>query len=310
MANVSTVDDRNSIEALFQNFVRLGRDGMSSLLVPWLVIAGIDFGFVALSVISVWIAGTAGVGTAGGVAMQVFAVLQGIVVLTLRVALLKTLRDVALQGPSAVYNLGTVARDVGSRIVPSLLITLAVGAIVALGMLLCVLPGLVALFFLAFAPYLVAAQGMSVVNGLRRSATWAAREWPVLLSAIIVAVLAGGLMGCVMGLLGSVTARDVIAVPAGLFGGWIVNTLFGYLAFLWWGAVYVTAESRQQVETFHKTAPVDEVTPGPGQARQRDRSSESDSPQDASGSRTSIYRSDETPGDDGDDFGPPSGDKW
>lgn len=262
VANAATGEQRGSIEALFDNFMRLVRDGLSTLLVPWLGIAAIDFGFVALAVLSVVMAGTADPGTAGGTAVQAIGFVQAIAVLTLRVALLRTLRDVGLHGASAVGSPGAVFRDVARHIVPAFLITVVAGLVVGIGFVLCVLPGLVALFFLAFAPYLVVAQGESILDGMRRSAEWAWREWPLLLSAVVVAMIGGGLMACVMGAIGGLITGTVAAVPSALVGGWIVNTVVGYVAFLWWGAVYVTAESREQVETLQKTAPEGAVVPG------------------------------------------------
>ena len=304
---VERVEDRskNSIEALFDNFVQLGREGTPSLLVPWLAIALVDFGFVALGVLTVWLFGTADPATAGGMIAQGIGVVQMVVILAFRVALLNTLRDVALGGAEAVRDWGAVAQDVFGRFWSSLSITIVFLLIVSIGFVLCVLPGLVALFFLAFAPYLVAARGDTILDGLRRSAIWATREWALLLSAVVVAVLALGLMGCVMGLLSGVFARDVLAVPVGLAGGWLVNTIIGYLAFLWWGAVYVTAESREQMETFRETGPGGDSGP-PLRQHPEDVGSELSAEPPERGPRyrpgdTSIYRvpDDDKPGPDG-----------
>lgn len=247
--------DVSSIEALFKNFARLGRDGLTTLLVPWLAIAVIDFGFVAISIVIVLAAGSADPTTGAGLAVQIVGFVQALAVLSLRVALLKVLRDVAFDGPRVGPDYGGVARSIGKRLVPSFLITVVVGAIVAVGTALCVLPGLIALFFLAFAPYLVAATDSSIGGAIRESTRWAQREWVLLLTALVVGVIAVGIMACAAGVAGGLGARPAIAVPAGLIGGWVVNTIIGYVAFLWWGAVYVTAESRMQVESFRKTAP-------------------------------------------------------
>ncbi len=258
-------EDRSALQALVDNFALLGREGLTTLLVPWLAIAAVDFGFVALSVAVVWLAGGAEVGAGAGLAIQLIAIVQVILILSLRVALLSTVRRVAFEGAEAVGSLGAVVQNMIGRIGPSILITLVMGIIVTVGFILCVIPGLVALFFFAFAPYLVAARGTEIVAGLQESARWARREWLLLVTALLVAIVVSGAIACVVGLVTGAGFRAVVAVPAGLFGGWVFNTILGYIAFLWWGAVYVTAESRMQVQTLRRTAPVSGEGPqGPG----------------------------------------------
>ncbi len=255
VTNGAKQSESTALQSLVQNFGRLGRDGMSSLLAPWLVIAAIDFGFVAISIAAVWIAGTADPTTGVGVLMQLVGVVQVVAVMTLRVALLNTLREVAFGGPGSMDRLGAVVGDVRRRLGPAFVITVVLGIIVSIGMVLCVLPGLLALFFFAFAPYLVVSRNYEIVESLRESAKWAAREWALILSALVVAVIAAGAIMVVTGIISAVGLRPTMAVPVGLVGAWVLNTVVGYLAFLWWGAVYVTAESRQQLETLRRTAP-------------------------------------------------------
>ncbi len=263
MANSAVRQDGSSIRELGRNFVRLGRDGLAALLVPWLGIAVVDFGFVALAVAVTLIAANAGPGTTGGVLVQIIAVLQGIAIMTLRVALLKTLRDVGMQGPDVVGTAGAVARDIIDRIVPAFLITLVMGIIVTVGLALCVLPGLIALFIFAFAPYLVVARGRQIMDALRESVRWAGREWLLLLTALVVAIIAVGLWSILIGTITAIGVRPTVAVPVGMVVGWLGNTILGYLVFLWWGAVYITADSHHQVESLRKTAPGADQSEGP-----------------------------------------------
>lgn len=254
MANSVMETGGSSVEALWNNFVRLGRDGMTTLVVPWLAIALIDFVFVGVSVLIIVATGGAEAGRGGLGMIQFIGFVQAVAVMTLRVALLHTLRDVAFRGPAAVRDFGAVAQDLARRLVPAFAITIVVGAVVTVGMMLCVLPGLVALFFLAFAPYLVVGKRMAIGEALAESVRWASSEWPVLLSALVVAFFATGILACVVGLISGFGAAPVLAMPAGLVGGWVVNTILGYVAFLWWGAAYVTAESNRQVDSLRQTA--------------------------------------------------------
>ncbi len=243
------------MDALFRNFIKLLRDGVSTLLVPWLGIAAVDLGFVAITIGVVVATGAFEPGMGAGWLVQLIAFVQVIAILTLRVALLNTLRDLVFQGPGAVGSAGAVARSMMERLAPSLGITLVVGALVSIGMVLCIFPGVVALFFLAFAPYLVAARKLPVGEALRTSAQWASREWVLLLTALVVAVVAVSIMACTMGVAVELFTGAMASATGGYISTWVLNTVLGYLAFLWWGAVYVTAEGRQQVESLRETAP-------------------------------------------------------
>ncbi|RAL24660.1 hypothetical protein DL240_00170 [Lujinxingia litoralis] len=236
------------IEELGQVFSRLVRMGWGTVLVPWLAIAAIDFLFVAASVALIWSYGATDALAAGGgrgVWLQVLSGLEMAVVLTLRVALLNVLRDLVMVGPSAVGSLGRVFREMTRRLGPVFLVNVMVGAVVAVGLALCVLPGLVALYFLAFAPYLVAVGKAGPLSAWGESAAMARRHVGVLLTGFGVAVLFAGVMACGLGA-SAAMIQGSAGVGGGLLVGWVLNTTLGYLAWLWWGAVYVTAEQRDQ----------------------------------------------------------------
>ena len=228
---------------------------MVPLLVPWLGIALVDFGFVALGILVVLATAEAGPATTGGVMLQIVAAVQVVAIMTLRVSLLDTVRRVALDGPGSVGDAAEIARGMLQRLGPAFMVTVVVGLIVSIGLVLCILPGLVALFFFAFAPYLVVARNRRVMDALRESAKWATREWLLLLTALVVVVVAVGLWSVLAGLLAAVGFGATVGVPVGLIGSWVINTVVGYLAFLWWGAVYVTADSRRQVRSLRESRP-------------------------------------------------------
>ena len=243
------------LEDLWGNFVRLWRDGLTTLLAPWLTIALADLLFVGFSIGVVLATGGAEAGRGAMGVVQFIGVIQVVVIMTLRVALLWTLREVGFRGPTAVRSLGEVGETIFQRIGSALAITVVMGVILSVGFMLCVIPGVVALFLLAFAPYLVVAKGMGVVESLAESARWAQRQWAVLLTALVVAVVAAGALACVVGVIGGLGGRGPVPIAMGLLGGWAVNTVLGYVAFLWWGSVYLSAEEREQVEALQSTAP-------------------------------------------------------
>ncbi|RDV39805.1 hypothetical protein DV096_04370 [Bradymonadaceae bacterium TMQ3] len=244
------------IDELGQNFSRLVRLGWGTVLVPWLAIAAIDFIFVAASAALIWGQEGSDPLPAGGpqaVILQSISAVEIAVVLTLRVLLFRALRDLAMLGPSSVMSLREVVRGMLSRVGPTFLVNILVGAIVSIGLALCVLPGLVALYFLAFAPYLVAVGQSGVLDALTRSATMARRHVALLLTGFAVAAVFAGMMGCSLGASAAVIQGSA-GVAGGLLVGWVLNTVLGYLAWLWWGAVYITAEQRDQAWRIRKSA--------------------------------------------------------
>jgi len=246
----------SGIDELGQNFSRLVRLGWGTVLIPWLVIAAVDLLFVLASVALIWGWSTTEALPAGGVEavlLQGISALEIAVVLTLRVLLLKALRDLAMLGPSAVGSLGRVLKGILPRVGPTFLVSITVGAIVTVGLALCVLPGLVALYFLAFAPYLVAVGQSRVGESLVRSATMARRHVVLLLTGFAVAAVFAGVMGCSLGA-SAAMLQGSAGVAGGLLVGWVLNTVLGYLAWLWWGAVYITAEQRDQAWRIRKSA--------------------------------------------------------
>ena len=250
------------IQELVDTFRRLFRDGLSMLALPWLAIAAVDLVFVGIS-IAVILAVGAEVGRGGYGLVQFIGIIQAIVVLTLRIALLSVLREMAFKGPTAVTSYSEVLRLSGHRLGASLGITVVFGIALTVGLALCVLPGLLVLFFFAFAPFLVAAKGLGVFESLGESARWAQREWALLVTAFAVAFVALAGLACVTGVITAIGGQTVLAITFGLAGGWVVNTILGYLAFLWWGSVYVIAEEREQLYNLEASKPSTEVPPAP-----------------------------------------------
>lgn len=249
------------IQRFFETFKALLQRAPRALLIPWVVTMAVDFLFVAASVMLIFVFGgprpweRMPMGVSASV--QIIGLAQVLIVYTLRVALLKTLRDVAYQGAESVGNVGQVFRDIGPRLLPVLLINLIVFGLVAVGLMLCVLPGLVAIFFLAFAPYLVAARGQTLGDALGNSARIARHQWLLLLTAIAVGIAGVMILGCV-GLGGNLVLIQPLgrlAIPAGMLGAWIIHGVIGFLAWIYWGAVYLTAESGEEIEDFMRPEP-------------------------------------------------------
>jgi hypothetical protein len=249
-------DQAEQIRRFFETFRALLSQAPRAVLVPWILTALVDFVFVAASVLLVLLWGGTRpwerMPTGVSAAIQIIAVTQVLIVYTLRVALFKTLRDVAYEGALAVGTPGRVFRDLSPRLVPVLLTNVVVFALIGVGFMLCVLPGLLAMFFLAFAPYLVAAHGHRLGDALQHSARIARHQWLLLLTALVVAIAAAMVFSCV-GLGTNLALAQPLgrfAMGLGMIGTWVVHTVVGFLAWMYWGAVYLTAESGEATQTY------------------------------------------------------------
>lgn len=237
-----------AIRDLFDSFMILLRRSPRTLVVPWVVTALLDLAFVAASILLAWVWSSPMDGGWGAMlVMRLVTALQFVVVYTLRIALYGPMRRVLFEGEGA-YPGGwqEMFRSIVPRLLPVFVINLAVGAVVAVGLMLCAIPGIVAMFFLAFAPYLVAACDRSVGSAFTESFKLAVDHWAVLLTAVVVilgvAILIGGVTMGGMAVFASTLGRGSIVV--GYLGMWVVHTILGFFAWIYWGSLYSTVVRR------------------------------------------------------------------
>ena len=88
-----------------------------------------------------------------------------------------------------------------AKVGPVLITQLLVGAVVLVGTVLCVIPGLVASFFLAFTPVVVMVEGLSGQEAMKRSYNLVMGDWANLLVVLLILLLAALVLGFVAGLL-------------------------------------------------------------------------------------------------------------
>lgn len=217
-----------------------------TLVVPWLITTAFDLLFVLASIALAWVWTSSLEG--GWIAMFVMrlvTVLQFVVVYTMRIALFGPMRRVLEEGEDAYPNgWREMFNEIVPRLLPVFIINVAVGAVIAVGLMLCAVPGVVAMFFLAFAPYLVAARNRSVGEAFTESFKLAVDHWAVLLTAVVViigvAILLGGVTMGSMAVFGAMMGRGAIVV--GFLGMWVVNTVVGFLGWIYWGSLYTTVD--------------------------------------------------------------------
>lgn len=239
-----------AIRDLFDNFMILLKRSPRTLVVPWLITAVLDLAFVLASILLAWVWSSpmdGGWGTM--VVMRLVTALQFVVVYTLRIALYGPLRRVLYEGETA-YKGGwqEMFGSIVPRLVPVFVINLAVAAVVSVGLMMCAIPGVVAMFFLAFAPYLVAARNRSVGSAFTESFKLAVDHWAVLLTAVVVMIGVAVLLGTVtmggMAVFAGAMGRGSIVI--GYLGMWVVHTIIGFFGWLYWGALYSTVDSQNR----------------------------------------------------------------
>ncbi len=235
-----------AIRGLFDNFMTLLRRSTRTLVMPWLITAAFDLVFVVASILLAWVWSSPLDGGWGAmVVMRLVTALQFVVVYTMRIALYGPMRRVLFEGEKA-YPGGwqEMFNEIMPRLLPVFIINVAVAAVVAVGLMLCAIPGVVAMFFLAFAPYLVAARKRSVGSAFTESFKLAVDHWAVLVTAIVVMigvmVMLGGVTMGSFAVLGAMMGRGAIVV--GYLGMWVVNTVIGFFGWIYWGSLYSTVD--------------------------------------------------------------------
>lgn len=130
------------------------------------------------------------------------------------------------------------------RFIPTGIATLLFFLATFVGSMCCVVPGLVAMFFLYLAPYIVAARGESVGSAISQSTDWAKRHWVLLLMICGIAMVGG--LGFV--LIQTVAlalfhgALGTTGVYLGYLATWCFAAVVGYFMWLYTGSVLVTID--------------------------------------------------------------------
>lgn len=191
------------------------------LIVPPLAVQVVVFG-LALVVLG----GAAGMAMLGGMTGGIVGLLTGGAVLMLVGGLLSLLASgvVIVMAREALAarqpGLGEALRAVSGRFADVLIASFLLTLIVGLGMLLFVVPGLVAAFFLIFTLPAVLLDGQGAVDALRRSATLVRANIGTVLALMIGCLLAAVLVAIVSRILGLVPILGHLA-SAALAGGFI-----------------------------------------------------------------------------------------
>ncbi|HJK97031.1 MAG TPA: hypothetical protein RMF84_07400, partial [Polyangiaceae bacterium LLY-WYZ-14_1] len=128
------------------------------------------------------------------------------------------------------------------------LASLVYGVAVAVGMVLCIIPGLVAAFFLAFVPYLVSTQGLDIGASLTRSVELAQKHVvPLLIAVAIYVVVALGVIAAIAVLTFIANAALGPAAGAAFTSpvSFLISTIASYVGWLFFASALVTIDAAE-----------------------------------------------------------------
>jgi len=171
-----------------------------------------------------------------GVSLVIGAVMLG---------LYRPIRMALVQGPEALGGTGALLKLAYTGFLPKLGIMLVVGIAIGIGLVLCIVPGVLAAYFLCLAAYLVAAVDQPIGDAIRRSIELAKTNLVPLIVAIVVYVVVigvatgigatlGAVLTATLGAIGLLVAQPIAA---------LVGVAVGYVGFVFFGAVAVTVET-------------------------------------------------------------------
>lgn len=226
---------------------------LGPILAVWVGIFAIDFLFVLFAIV---VSAVSFEGVFGSATEFVFYgltgvnVIRGVIMTALRASLFAPLKQMLVQGPQSVDGIGGVAKSALSRAIPVAITSVIVSVIVGIGVVFCVIPGLVAGFLLMMSTF-YAAVGHNPIEALTESFESAKKYWALLLGAVAVVIFVTGLI--VIG--GSITSAISIAILKeyafiGIqLGNWLITALLGVVIWIVTGAVFVTIDTAESGES-------------------------------------------------------------
>lgn len=164
---------------VIDNIQTLAKRVMGPLLVAWGIVAVIQLVLVIIQVAAHYVLGPASLAFMF-VSIPVL-LLIGIVLGAVRFSLYRPMRSVMTDGPGAVPDLGSLQEPILSNFLNVMLASILYGLSVVIGLVFCIIPGLVAAVVFAMAPY-YAANGTPAVEAMR-DAMESAQKHTVLLVA-------------------------------------------------------------------------------------------------------------------------------
>lgn len=141
---------------------------------------------------------------------------------------------------------GEVLGDMGSRILPGMLLYLVYSIITTIGIFMCCIPGLVAGFLLMPSFYLVGGRGDGIFDSLSTSFEWAKKHVGLLLIFIVIVLGASFGMALVLGVAGQVVmAAGKVGYVLSQLLSWFVGVFVGFFMWLLLAGTMITIEQAE-----------------------------------------------------------------
>lgn len=168
-----------------------------------------------------------------------------VAIVAIRIGLSRSIRAILVDGPDAVAGPSAAFADAKKGFWSIVGITLVCGVAIGVGMVLCILPGLAAMFLLLAAPYLVAVGASDFGSSFQRSYELTTKNTGPLIGVLLTVA---GTMAVLIGL--SFGLRYVLTMSFGLAAAMFAEPVTLLLAeaagLFWWpfvGAALVTVET-------------------------------------------------------------------
>lgn len=159
----------------------------------------------------------------------------------------RPMRIIEKRGPDSL-SFAELRQEMFSNFGTTALVSFVYMLLGGLGLMCCVLPGLIAMVVFLPAPYIAAAMGFGVNASLSESSHWIKRHWLLLFVAVLVNILSAGF----------IVAVQFFAAPAfmGMFGNmgiliangaaWLLGSIVGYFGWMFSGSVYITIDLAEE----------------------------------------------------------------
>lgn len=223
------------------NAQTLGKRIMGPILVAWVLVAVIQLGFVIVNVAAM---GILGAGSLPFILVSIPVwILIGVFLNAFRVSLYKPMRDVMTDGPQAYPDLASLKAPVMRNFLNVLLTNVLVGLVVGFGLVLCIIPGVIAAVLLAMAPY-YASTGTPAVDAMRESFETVQRHLGVVImafAAVVGIAMLIGFMSMALGM-GAGAIMGEYAYIGSSFAEWLIQVAVGVVIWVIMGATYITID--------------------------------------------------------------------
>ncbi|MFB6346625.1 MAG: hypothetical protein ABEK50_12775 [bacterium] len=181
------------------------------------------------------------------IATNLFIMVTNLLLSSFGTSLLRPLKKIWLRDASERMTTGELLSDVKDRFFPAMGIMVLTMIIFMIGGCLCLLPGLLAMFFLSPAPYIVVEREAPIFGSLKISYQWAKNQWPVILILLIVTFSFGFCMGIVSGFMNLFLRMSLGSISVFIVQGTagVIGMTLGFALFLFYGSCLIEVERAQ-----------------------------------------------------------------